>query len=93
VLKDVAVAYRDHLAKLASAIGDDSLSAYQKAGGKVYVLPAAERTRWARSLPNLAKEWAAGLDAEGLQGSEMLKYYMDRMRAANQPIERHWDRE
>lgn len=93
VLKDVAVEYRDRLGKLAADIGDESLAAYKKAGGKVYVLPQAERTRWARSLPNLAKEWAAGLDEEGLQGTAMLKYYMDRMRAANQPIERHWDRE
>ena len=93
VLKDVAIEYRDRLAKLAADIGDDSLAAYKKAGGKVYVLPPAERTRWARSLPNLAKEWAEGLDKEGLQGSEMLRYYMDRMRAANQPIERQWDRE
>jgi C4-dicarboxylate-binding protein DctP len=93
VLKDVAVEYRDRLARLAAEIGDDSIAAYKKAGGKVYVLPQAERTRWARSLPNLAKEWAEGLDKEGLQGTAMLKYYMDRMRAANQPIERHWDRE
>ncbi len=93
VLKDVAIEYRDRLAKLAADIGDDSLAAYRKAGGKVYVLPQAERTRWARSLPNLAKEWAEGLDKEGMQGTEMLKYYMDRMRAANQPIERQWDRE
>jgi TRAP-type C4-dicarboxylate transport system substrate-binding protein len=92
-LKEVALEYRDRLAKLAAELGDDSIAAYKKAGGKVYVLPPAERTRWARSLPNLAKEWAAGLDEEGLQGSAMLKHYMDRMRAANQPIERQWDRE
>lgn len=93
VLRDVAIEYRDRLAKLAADIGDESIAAYKQAGGKVYALPAAERTRWARSLPNLAKEWAEGLDKEGLQGTEMLRYYMDRMRAANQPIERQWDRE
>ena len=39
----------------------------------VHDLPKAERSKWARDLPNLAKEWAAGLDKEGAQGSEMLK--------------------
>ncbi len=93
VLKEVTVEYRDRLAKLAASLGDQSLEAYKKAGGHVYVLPRAERTKWARSLPNVAKEWAEGLDKEGLQGSEMLKYYMDKMRAAKQPMEREWDKE
>jgi TRAP-type C4-dicarboxylate transport system substrate-binding protein len=93
VLKEVAVGYRDHLAKLSADLGDESVAAYTKAGGRVYELPRAERSKWARSLPNLAKEWAEGLDKEGLEGSAMLKYYMDAMRAANQPIERQWDRE
>jgi len=93
VLKEVAVAYRDHMAKVALALAGDSVAAYTKAGGRVYDLPRAERSRWARSLPNLAKEWAEGLDKEGLDGSAMLKHYMDAMRAANQPIERQWDRE
>jgi TRAP-type C4-dicarboxylate transport system substrate-binding protein len=93
VLKDVAVAYRDHIAKVSADLGDDSIAAYKKAGGHVFDLPRAERSKWARSLPNLAKEWAEGLDKEGLEGSAMLKYYMDAMRAAKQPIEREWDRE
>ena len=93
VLKQVTVEYRDRLAKLAADLGDDSLASYKKAGGKIYILPKAERTKWARSLPNVAKEWAEGLDKEGLQGSEMLKYYMDKMRATNQPMEREWDKE
>jgi len=93
VLKEVAVAYRDHMAKVTLALAGDSVAAYTKAGGRVYDLPRAERSRWARSLPNLAKEWAEGLDKEGLDGSAMLKHYMDAMRAANQPIERQWDRE
>jgi TRAP-type C4-dicarboxylate transport system substrate-binding protein len=93
VLKDVAIGYRDHLAKVTANLAAESVAAYKKAGGKVYVLPRAERTAWARSLPNLAKEWAEGLDKEGLQGTEMLKYYMDKMRAAKQPMEREWDKE
>ncbi|MCZ7563355.1 MAG: C4-dicarboxylate TRAP transporter substrate-binding protein [Burkholderiales bacterium] len=93
VLKDVAIEYRDHLAKLAASIGDESLAKYKKAGGKVFVLSRADRGKWAKSIPNIAKEWAADLDKEGLQGSEMLAYYMEKMRGSDQPIERQWDKE
>ncbi len=55
--------------------------------------PRPNARKWAHELPNLAKEWAAGLDKVGAQGSEMLTFYMDAMRAAKQPIERQWDRE
>ena len=93
VLKVVAIEYRDRLAKLAAEEGADSIAAYKKAGGVVHDLPKVERTKWARELPNIAQQWATGLDKEGAQGTEMLKFYMDAMRAAKQPIERHWDRE
>lgn len=93
VLQDVAIEYRDLLAKMAKEEGATSLADYKKAGGTVHDLPKAERTAWAKALPNLAQQWAAGLDKEGAQGTDMLKYYMDAMRAANQPIERQWDRE
>ena len=93
VLREVAVEYRDHLAKTAASLGDKSLAAYKKAGGKVFVLSKDERSKWAKSIPNIAKEWAADLDKEGLNGTDMLNYYMEKMRAAKQPIERHWDRE
>ena len=93
VLQAVAYEYRDRLAKIAAEEGASSVAEYQKAGGKVNDLPAAERSKWAKELPNLAKEWAAGLDKDGAEGTEMLRYYMDAMRAAKQPIERQWDRE
>jgi TRAP-type C4-dicarboxylate transport system substrate-binding protein len=93
VLMEVAIEYRDLLAKIAAAEGADSIAAYKKAGGTVHKLPAAQRSQWAKEMPNLAKEWAAGLDKSGDQGTAMLTYYMDAMRAAKQPIERQWDRE
>ncbi|MCL4746468.1 MAG: C4-dicarboxylate TRAP transporter substrate-binding protein [Burkholderiaceae bacterium] len=93
VMQEVAIEYRDLLARIAATEGADSVAAYKKAGGAVHDLSRAERSKWARDLPNLAKEWAAGLDKEGAQGSEMLSFYMDAMRAASQPIERQWDRE
>jgi len=93
VLAEVAIDYRDHLAKLAASLGGSSLEKYKKAGGKVVVLSQADRSKWAKAIPNIAEEWAKDLDKEGLQGTAMLSYYMDAMRAAKQPIERQWDKE
>lgn len=93
VLQAVAIEYRDLLAKIAAEEGASSVAAYKKAGGTVHDLSKAERAKWAKDLPNLAKEWAAGLDKTGSQGTEMLTYYMNAMRAAKQPIERQWDKE
>lgn len=93
VLQEVAIEYRDLLAKIAAEEGAASVDAYKKAGGAVHELQPAQRSQWARELPSLAKEWATGLDKSGDQGTAMLSYYMDAMRAAKQPIERQWDRE
>jgi hypothetical protein len=43
-------------------------------------------------MPNIGKDWAQKLDKKGLPGTKLLVAYMDKMRAANQPIIRHWDR-
>ena len=56
-------------------------------------LSDAERDQWANALPPLGKEWAEQRNKAGEPGTEILKTYMDAMRAANQPIARHWDRE
>jgi TRAP-type C4-dicarboxylate transport system substrate-binding protein len=60
---------------------------------EVTVMSAADRTKWAMSLDNAAKTWAEDLEKQGVPGKAVLTAYMDAMRAANQPIERHWDRE
>lgn len=92
VLAEQAIVYRDHMAKVALKRGAASYGGYTKKGGKIVKLAAADRLRWARTMPNIAKEWAARLDKKGLPGTALLKAYMDEMRAAKQPIARDWDR-
>ena len=62
-------------------------------GAQFMKLSEAERSQWANALPSLGKEWAAQRNKAGEPGTEILKTYMDAMRAANQPIARNWDRE
>lgn len=56
-------------------------------------LAEEERIRWAKSMPNIAQQWAERMERQGLPGKEVLKAYMDAARATKQPIPRHWDRE
>ena len=65
----------------------------QKEGMKVIAFPDSERKRWARMMPNIAKEWAQDLDKKGEPGTKVLTAYMDELRAANVPLVREWDKE
>jgi TRAP-type C4-dicarboxylate transport system substrate-binding protein len=62
-------------------------------GLKISEMPFAERQRWARTMPNVAREWADNMDKQGLPGSAILTAYMDEVRAAGAPVVRQWDRE
>jgi TRAP-type C4-dicarboxylate transport system substrate-binding protein len=64
-----------------------------KRGVKIYDMPFAERQRWAKVMPNIAKDWAAEMDKKGLPGSRILTAYMNEVRATGQPVVRHWDRD
>ena len=92
-LKTNAIGYRDQMSTQALARGKGALDKFVAAGGKVRVLSAEERQAWAKSMPNVAKEWAESLEAKGIPGKKILAAYMDKMRAANQQIMRHWDKE
>jgi len=93
VIQEVAVAYRDRLAKLAAAKGKASEQAFAKAGGTITVMSGEQRAAWAKGLPNLAKEWAARMDGQGKPGSKVLAAHMDALRAAGAKPLRDWDRE
>ena len=90
VLKKVAVEYRDHVASVAMDRAAASLEAYKKGGGTVVELSAEARAEWAKSMPNIAVEWAKGLDAKGAPGSDMLKAYSDKLKASGMTPVRDW---
>lgn len=59
-------------------------------GAVVTTLPDAERQRWIRGLPNLAKTWA---DSSGPAARDVLAAYFKAIRDAGQTPGRDWDRE
>jgi hypothetical protein len=60
--------------------------------GQVLEFPRDEQTKWARMMPNIAKEWAEKLDKQGLPGSKVLSAYMDEMRRLGAKPAREWDK-
>jgi C4-dicarboxylate-binding protein DctP len=93
IIKSAAIAYRDHVAQTALDRAKTAYAKYEKNGGKIITMSAAERLNWARTMPNVAKGWAASLEKKGIPGREILAGYMDIMRKAGQPILRQWDKE
>lgn len=92
-IREVSVSYRDFTAKEAIKDGTEAVGQFTKAGGKIVQISDEERIKWAKTMPNIAKDWAAELDKQNLPGTKMLTAYMDKMRAAKQPIVRQWDKE
>lgn len=93
VIHEVTADYRDYTARQALKDADEAYAAFKEKGGQIVEMSDQARRKWANSMPNIAKDWAKGLDEQGLPGSEMLSAYMDKMRLAEQPIIRHWDKE
>ena len=66
----------------------------KKKGGNVFTtLSQAERKRWAMTLPPMAKQWAAALEAKGLPAKAVIKAFMEEARARGIKPARDWDKE
>ncbi|NNK77799.1 MAG: C4-dicarboxylate TRAP transporter substrate-binding protein [Litoreibacter sp.] len=90
VLQEVAVAYRDHVAGIAMDRAQASRDAYVAAGGTIVAASEADRAAWAAAIPDIAAEWASGLDAKGEAGTEMLNAYLGKLEAAGYTGVRDW---
>ena len=93
VIHAVSADYRDHTAQQAIDDADKAYANYKAKGGEIIQMSQAARENWAKTMPNIAKDWAGKLDAQGLPGTKLMTAYMEKMRAAKQPIIRHWDKE
>lgn len=69
------------------------LGLMEKQGATVSTLPAAERRRWARSMPNIARDWVRSNADKGIPAGEVMRAFMQGVRdRGGQPL-RDWDRE
>lgn len=72
---------------------DGGLNGMAEQGATISVASEEMRKAWAGGMKNAAKEWAADLDSKGKSGTEILKAYMDGMRATGATPVRDWDKE
>lgn len=93
VLKAVAIDYRDHIAGIAMDRAAASRDAYVEAGGTIVEVSNEERAAWANAMPNIAQEWAATLNDNGEQGTEMLAAYLGKLQDAGFTGVRDWTAE
>jgi TRAP-type C4-dicarboxylate transport system substrate-binding protein len=61
-------------------------------GAQAYELPREEQVKWANAMPNIAKEWAATMEKQGLPGNKALAAYMNEIRKAGAKPVRDWDK-
>ena len=93
VLKAVAIDYRDHVAGIAMDRAAASRDAYVEAGGTIVEVSDEDRAAWANAMPNVAQEWAATLNENGEQGTEMLAAYLGKLQDAGFTGVRDWTAE
>ncbi|WP_109312674.1 C4-dicarboxylate TRAP transporter substrate-binding protein [Ruegeria sp. AU67] len=93
VLTAVAIDYRDHVAGIAMDRAAASRDAYVEAGGTIVEVSDEDRAAWANAMPNVAQEWAATLNDNGEQGTEMLTAYLGKLQDAGFTGVRDWTAE
>jgi len=93
IIREAGAAWSDAADKSQQEIGDKAYAGVPSfKGADTFALPREEQLKWANAMPNIAKEWAARLDKQGLPGSKSLSLYMDEMRKAGAKPVRDWDK-
>jgi TRAP-type C4-dicarboxylate transport system substrate-binding protein len=93
ILKAAAKTNSDAYQKDLDATVNKFLGIMEAKGATVTEVDEAFRTQWAAGMDNVAKDWAARLDADGAAGTAVLKSYMNTMREAGATPVRNWDQE
>jgi TRAP-type C4-dicarboxylate transport system substrate-binding protein len=92
VLDELGPEYSRAVADEISKRYDASLARMQKDGAKVSELPLAEKQKWLAALPDIATRWVTLTERRGLPAGEVLRAYMNAVRAHGGTPLRDWDR-
>lgn len=93
VLRTTSQEYGQKLADYVVNASSAALETFKQNGGTIIEYSQQQREEWAKSLPNIAKEWADETEAQGKPAHKVLKVYMDALRANGEPVSRNWDSE
>lgn len=92
-LKAGAEAFKSAYLEDLDAAQQAAFKAMAEQGATVTEVDDAFRQKWADGMDNVAQTWAKQVDGEGKAGTEILKAYMDAIRAAGGKPVREWDKE
>lgn len=90
VIEEIALGYRDDTARAYAQRGVASLEKAKADGATITALSADQQVAFAKSLPNIALEWAAKMDAQGLPGTKTLEAYIRLSKEAGVEFTRDW---
>ena len=93
VFRDAGAKWGEEADKAMQNAGEAGLQSVAGFKGQVTEFPREEQVKWAKMMPNIAKEWAQKLDGQGLPGTKVLAAYMDEMRRLGAKPARDWDKE
>ena len=98
IVKDVGLEYSRVLGETLMQRYEGALKTMGEVGAKqnppvtITPLPPAERQKWVTTLPNLAGDWVKANAGKG-PGKDIVKIYMDALRARGVKPAREWDKE
>ena len=89
-MREAGAGYTQRFAAAQTAAAATMMKNMQDAGAKISEMPAAERKRWADTLPPIAKIWAADVESKGMPGNQVLQAYIDGLKKAGVHLPRDW---
>lgn len=92
IIKDVGKEYTVKIAALLLNVAAGFEKKMAEEGAKFSTLPAAERRKWADTMPNIAKNWVENNEKRGLPAAKVLSAYMKKLRDNNVQLVRDWDK-
>lgn len=90
VIEEVASEYETMVAAGYEEIAAKSVATAKENGATVVPLSDEARVAYAMAMPNIAKEWAADVDAQGKAGTETLNAYLAASADAGAQFVRDW---
>jgi TRAP-type C4-dicarboxylate transport system substrate-binding protein len=93
VFRDVGVEYSHKVSATMKGLADVFEKKMADEGAKISTFPAAERKKWAMTMPNIATDWVKRNEERGTPAKKVLEAYMAKLRAADVQLVRDWDKE
>lgn len=93
IFRDVGAEYSQRVSATMKTLAGVFEKKMAEEGAKISDFPAAERKKWATTMPNIAKDWVNRNEERGEPAKKVLEAYMAKLRANKVELVRDWDKE